>query len=80
MWRFNRHWNQQYGANLVAVGPDSLECTVDRPPTTQEEAIHLAREHLLYAPGTLGEYDIGQSVFDLAAALLISRHWVFWWD
>jgi hypothetical protein len=75
-----RYWHDRYGAHLLAQGGDMLECTVDRPPTTKEAALNLAREQLIYAVGTLGEFGIGNSVHDLAAALLNSRHWVFWWD
>ena len=75
-----RYWHKRYGANLFAQGGDMLECTVDRPPTSQEAALSLAREHLTYALGTLGEFGRGNSVPELAAALLNSRHWLFWWD
>ncbi len=75
-----RYWHDRYGANLVAQGADMLECTVERPPTTREAAVELAREQLIYALGTLGELGIGNSVPELAAALLNSRYWLFWWD
>ena len=47
----------------------------------KEDAIALAREHLAYAPGTLNEFSVTPAgVPALAAALLNSKHWVFWWD
>lgn len=76
-----RYWHERHGANLIAIGGDMIECTVDRPPSTREQALDLAREHLIYAPGTLGEFAAqGSSVPELAATLLNSRHWLFWWD
>jgi hypothetical protein len=76
-----RYWHERYGVDLFAMGGDIIECVVERPPTTREEALNLAREQLLYAPGTLGEFSGGgSSVPELAAALLNSRHWLFWWD
>lgn len=76
-----RYWHERCGANLFAVGTDMLECTVDRPPTTKEEALKLAGEHSLYAPGTFANLSGKDENFSaLAATLLHSRHWVFWWD
>jgi hypothetical protein len=75
-----RHWHEQYGAKLFAQGRDMIECIVDRPPATREAALALAREQLLYAPGTLSEFGHDQTLQNLAAALLNSRHWIFWWD
>jgi hypothetical protein len=75
-----KYWHDRYGAELFAQGRDMLECIVERPPTTREEALALAWEQLSYAFGSLGEFGIGQTPQDLAAALLNSRHWIFWWD
>lgn len=76
-----RHWHDRYGADLFAISGDILECVVERPPATREAALDLAREHTMYAPGTLGEFSGGgSSVPELAGALFDSRHWLFWWD
>ena len=76
-----RYWHDRYGADLFALGGDIIECVVERPPTTREAALDLASKQLLYAPGALGEFSGGgSSVPELAAALLNSRHWLFWWD
>jgi len=76
-----RYWHERYGADLFAMGGDIIECVVERPPTTREAALNLAREQLLYAPGSLGDFSGGgSSVPELAAALLDSPHWLFWWD
>jgi hypothetical protein len=37
-----RYWHERYGADLVAIGGDMIECTVERPPITQDEALVLA--------------------------------------
>ena len=69
------------GKTCSAYRLHMIECTVERPPTTKEDALILAREQLLYSPGFLGEFTGRETnIPRLAAALLNSRHWLFWWD
>lgn len=76
-----RHWHERYGADLIGIGGDIIECTVANPPATREQALQLAREHLVYAPGSFSEFSgRASTVPEIAASLLESRHWVFWWD
>ena len=58
---------------------DTLELAVANPPATFAEAVPLAHEQYAYAADivTQGEHD---TVGTLAAALVGSPHWHFWWD
>jgi len=73
-----RRWEQKYGAKIVGVSGDIIEAHVSNPPTTQEEAMALAMEQYLYC------YDIVdqgmETIANLAALLLNSKTWYFWWD
>jgi hypothetical protein len=70
-----KRWYERWGAELFAIYHATLEFEVLRPPTTRDEAIGLALEHLIYQENyqtpTLAEY---------AAIILDSSIWVAWWD
>lgn len=73
-----RSWHERYGAEVLSMGPETIELAVSRPVTDREEALALADEHFLYC------YDIvvqGTETLDrLAAHLLDATVWYFWWD
>ncbi len=75
---FFRHWADRYGAEPVGVSHDVIECTVAQPPQTEEEAMALAWEQYWYC------YDIVEqgceTISVLAASLIRSPYWYFWWD
>lgn len=73
-----RYWQQQYGAEIVTMSSDVIECRVQRPPTTKEEAIKLAWEQYWYCEDIVMQ-GCGD-IMSLAAQLLNSHHWFFWWD
>ena len=73
-----RDWSRRYGAELVSMTGDVIEMAVSRPPTTDQEALALAREQFMYAPDIV-QQGVGD-VETLAAALKDSRSWYFWWD
>jgi hypothetical protein len=70
-------WQEKYAAQIVSISGDVVECLVGRPPTEREVALELAWEQYLFC------YDIVeqgcQTVANLAAALLNSDYWHFWW-
>lgn len=73
-----RHWEGKYGARVVVLTEDVLECLVARPPPTKEEALLLARDHFLYCSDIVSQ---GAGSLDaLAAPLLRGEAWYFWWD
>jgi hypothetical protein len=73
-----RSWSRRYGAELVSMTGDVIEMAVTHPPTTDQEALALAREHFSYAPDIV-QQGVGD-VETLAAALKDGHAWYFWWD
>ncbi len=75
---FHRRWAEQYGAEIVGMSHDIIECTVKRPPRSRGAALALAWEQFWYCSDIV-EQGVG-SVSALAATLLESPYWYFWWD
>ena len=72
-----RNWRDRYGAELVALGMDTLELRVGRKPATREEALELARIHSAYC----SEFaQGGETLSGMAAGLMVQDWWSFWWD
>lgn len=72
-----RNWRDRYGAELVALGSDTLELRVARKPATREEALELARIHSAYC----SEFaQGGETLSGVAAGLMVQEWWSFWWD
>ena len=73
-----KYWQEKYGAEIVAMEGSVVEAIAQKPPTTREQAMDLAREQFVFC------YDIvyqGVGSIDyLAATLLGSKYWYFWWD
>jgi hypothetical protein len=73
-----RKWSAEYGAKIACMSAAIIQCTVERPPATREAAMMLAREQFIYCPDLIHQ---GLSGFEvLAATLMKSRAWYFWWD
>jgi hypothetical protein len=73
-----RYWHDKYGAEIIAITGDVIECTVTNPPRTKEEALALAHEQFIYCTDIVTQ---GVETIDaLAATLLNSNYWYFWWD
>lgn len=73
-----KRWHERYGAELVAVMPDTVEMRVMRPPRTRASALRLAWEHCTYCVDVVIQGT--QTIDALAAGLLNGRSWFFWWD
>lgn len=74
----HRHWRERYGAEVVAVSESVVECQVARPPSDRKAALALAVEQRAYCDDIV-EQGVG-STAALAATLLDSPVWYFWWD
>lgn len=74
----HRRWYKKYGAEVVSVTGDCVQCWVARPPATQEEALQLAWEQYAYCPDIVLQGT--ETVSALAAALMVSEFWYFWWE
>jgi hypothetical protein len=73
-----RYWKQTYGSELVAIGPDLLECHAARRPPDHVSAVALLKEHYGFAPDNFEFYV--PFLEDSAAYLRRNSSWVFWWD
>lgn len=73
-----RNWRDRYGAELVGISFDTINLRVARKPKTRDEALALAREQYVYCPDDI-EQGV-QTYSALAAALMESDWWYFWWD
>ncbi len=75
---FHREWYAEFGAEITGISGDVVECMVARPPTSRKVAERLAWEQFWYCADIV-EQGCG-SVANLAATLLNSPYWYFWWD
>lgn len=75
-----RDWERRYGVRVVGAGGSDLFLSVAAPPTTLDEALHVAAEHFALCPDNVWQ---GQEPYTLAAyaeQLVGLNAWVFWWD
>lgn len=73
-----REWARQYGARLIINTPNVIEYEVASPVGSREEALALAHQQYRYCRDIVRQ---GTGTIDtLAAMLLGSRYWLFWWD
>ena len=73
-----RSWHERYGARLISLTGDVMELRVERRPETREEALDLAREQYAYC-NDIVDQGVGD-LASLAATLMVSDVWYFWWD
>ena len=73
-----RSWEDRFGARLLQVGFAEISVLAQRPPRTLESAQHLAAEQWALCDefGGTGLHDVPS----IAASLLQSPVWTFWWD
>jgi hypothetical protein len=67
-----------WGAELIGLGSDTINLRVSRKPGTREEALELARAQYVYCNDIIDQ-GVG-SYRELAAGLMASDWWFFWWD
>jgi hypothetical protein len=75
---FAKRWHERYEAEIVSITHDVMEFSVAKPPVTKEAAIELAKEQYIFCPDIVDQ-GVGD-VSTLAATLLNSNYWYFWWD
>lgn len=75
---FHRDWGARFGAQITGMSGDVIECAVKNPPAVREAAIALAWEQYWYCADIVDQ-GCG-TVAGLAATLLNSPYWFFWWD
>ncbi|MDR2869141.1 MAG: DUF4253 domain-containing protein [Deferribacteraceae bacterium] len=76
-----RYWYEKYGAVPAVVSYDIWEMAVTKPPTTDNDAEALAKEHFAFC------YDIvmqvGEELASIrgrASCITDAKAWYFWWD
>jgi hypothetical protein len=73
-----RSWRERFGAEIVGLSHDVMNIRVKSRPPTREAALELAREQYVYCCDIV---DQGvQTLSALAAVLMQSNWWYFWWD
>ncbi len=75
---FFRAWQEKFAAQITGMSNDVIECVVDNPPNDRQTAIDLAWQQYWYCADIVEQGC--QSISNLAAALLDSNYWYFWWD
>jgi hypothetical protein len=74
----HKKWHQEYGSEIACLSGDVIECTVKNPPSSRQSALALAREQFVYCSDIVHQ-GVG-SLEALAATLIKSKTWYFWWD
>ena len=73
-----RSWDERFGAELVAVGFDTIQLLVARPPRTLDDAQRIAAEHFAFCSDSV--YQGAGSISQLANDLIDGPIWSLWWD
>lgn len=73
-----RHWHKQYGVDLIGINGDTMNLRAAKAPATRDKALALAREQYEYCPDIVDQG--AGSISALAATLMASGWWYFWWD
>lgn len=73
-----RDWKRRYGAELIGIDGDTINLRVTHRPASREEALALAHEQYLYCEDIVVQGV--ESLEALAALLMESDWWFFWWD
>lgn len=74
----HRLWQAEFGAQIAGISGDVVECIVNNPPRDQVAAMELAWQQYWYCADIVEQGC--ESVSNLAATLLNSPYWYFWWD
>jgi hypothetical protein len=75
-----RSMQTRYEARLLLMDSGTIEIVVSHRPANREEALCLAKDFTTYAESFEGTAYNKQSEAHIAAYLLASDYWAFWWD
>jgi hypothetical protein len=75
-----RSMQTRYKARLLLCDCGTIEIVVSHRPANRHEALRLATDFLTYAESFEGTAHNKQSAGHIAAYLLASDYWAFWWD
>lgn len=72
-----RRWHGLWGAEIVAMGLDTMTLRASAPPATTTDALALATEMALYCADSVFQ---GVGTVDALVPMAVSGAWTFWWD
>jgi Domain of unknown function (DUF4253) len=72
-----RSWEDRFGARLLEVGFAEIRLLVERPPHNLKAAERIAAEHYAFCDESGGGL---RDIRSIAASLVNSPIWAFWWD
>lgn len=75
-----RDWEDRFGARLLGAGFATLRVSVAAPPSTTEEALRVAAEHLAFCPDNVWQGAETGTLAEYADHLVGEDTWHFWWD
>lgn len=75
-----RDWENRFGARLLGAGFATLRVSVAAPPSTREEALRVAAEHLAFCPDNIWQGEETGTLAGYADHLVGEDTWHFWWD
>ena len=73
-----KYWNNKYGAEVLAITYDTLECLISHPPQTREQALELSKEQYIYSG--IETIENLSDIVSQAAGIVNNTTWYFWWD
>lgn len=73
-----RFWRRRYGVEVVGMSGDVINLLATSRPQTREEALTLAKEQYFYCADIVDQGT--ETLAPLAAGLMESDWWFFWWD
>lgn len=76
--RVLHYWQEKYDAEIISLTHDVIECSVGKPPETEEECWELAWQQYAYCSDIVDQ-GVGK-IGKLASGLRNSDYWYFWWD
>lgn len=74
----HRYWASRYGAEVISITGDIVQCVVARPPADRPASLQLAREQYIYCNDIVDQGT--ETIAALAASVMDCNYWYFWWD
>jgi hypothetical protein len=65
---------------VVGVGFADLYLSIAAPPSTLQEALHVAAEHFAFCPDNVWQNSHPYTLVAYAERLVGLNSWEFWWD
>lgn len=75
-----RYWYEKYGAIVSVISHDTLEFTLEKPVSDEDEAWKLAKEHFAFCPDRVDQGTQTGTIGEVADCISKSNVWYFWWD